>query len=138
MDWWQWVTWGVALISGIGGLILGVRAERRNNKYRPRWTPEPGHRSMAFHNRTGEDAMSVRFEVSEGWYLANYQPYGIVPNDESARFATVASDMKKPAPLAGLLRWVRPSTGREYRLRVGNPQLAQALGAIGQKEWMGS
>lgn len=127
MQWWEWVTWGVALLSGIGGLVLGIRAELRTHRYRPHWTPEPGHRSMTFHNRTGEDAMNVRFDIAEGWFLANYQPYGAVAANESARFATVARTPEEPAPYAGVLRWVRPSTGREYRLLVGPKETVQAL-----------
>ena len=127
MEWWQWTTWGVALVSGIGGLVLGIRAELRGTRYRPRWTPEGGNRSMTFRNRTDEDAMNVRLNVSEGWFLNNYRPYGAVAVDEIATFATVPRDPHAPATFACLLRWTRASTGREYRLVTGDPELARKL-----------
>lgn len=127
MEWWEWSTWGLALLTGIGGLVLGIRAELRSNRYRALWTPEGGDRSMTFYNRTGEDAMDVRLDVVHGWHLANYQPYAVVHADGAATFATVPASQSSTTEFACLFRWVRPSTGKEYRIGAGNTELARQL-----------
>lgn len=126
MEWWQWVAWSVALLSGLGGLILGIRAERRA-RYRPLWTPEIERQSSLFHNRTGEDAINVRLDVGDGWRLTNYRPYSAVASDEAARFATVPTPLDSKAPFSAVLRWVRASSGREYRVRIGDASRAREI-----------
>lgn len=124
-----WVASGVSLIAGIGGLILGIRAEARN-RYRKLWVPEFVTRGIRFHNRTGEDAVTVAMVAARGWRVPNQVPYSMVPPDGVAQFALVPDDPRQPAEFGAAIMWVRASNGKQYIRRFGEKNARRNLWRI--------
>lgn len=118
-QWWEWLGWVVAILSGVGGLWLGIRAEMRN-RYKKAWTLEIARGRVTFHNRTGEDANDVQLLLDPKlWQPVNYMPYSMVPANGSAGFALRPTAATRETPFTVGITWTRPSTSASYRKNFG-------------------
>lgn len=112
MEWWGWVTWGVTALIAAGGLVLGIRAERRL-RYREHWVVTDG-RSSRLINRTGEDAARVHVEVFGGFIAAGRSVHAHVAADDGFKLVFEPEDGKE---IAYRISWDRPLTGKRHHQR---------------------
>lgn len=126
MEWWGWVTWGVTALIAAGGLVLGIRAERRL-RYREHWVVTDGPVSRVI-NRTGEDAARVHVEVFGGRIVGTRSVHRLIAADEEFKLRFEADDGKE---LAYRISWDRPLTGKRHHQRSKD---APSLKAVPEAE----
>ncbi|QJU52965.1 hypothetical protein SCB71_06505 [Herbiconiux sp. KACC 21604] len=114
MEWWEWVTWGLAIVTGISGLILGIRAELRAPRYKAHWAVIGGI-PIDFINRTEEDATDVTIHI-EGASQPIDRTFAFVEAGTKAQvLAQPAKDDIGEHPMKFFIEWTRPLTGKRYR-----------------------
>lgn len=115
MNWWGWATWGLTTAIALGGLVLGIRAERRASRYKPHWSGQSGN-PIRMYNRTGEDASNVQVVVGEGRRTQGRLVTSLVQPDEAVTVHFIsAQSAPDNVPWIDHVRWVRTSTGRTYQ-----------------------
>lgn len=125
MEWYGWATWAVSLLAAIAGLVLGIRAEMRSNRYSRLWVVEGLSSTVTVLNRTGEDAGPVQFEVV-GATIATGERRDIVRRDQEA---TIRVRPPQSIPKGSdytvevLVTWTRSRTGKQYKESAGRATL---------------
>lgn len=113
MEWWEWVTWSVTAAIAAGGLVLGIRAERRN-RYQRVWLVTDGYPTR-FVNRTGEDATRVKIEIFGGHIRWGKNAFDHLAADEKVEMSI---EPETPDGMVGYrISWTRPANGKAYVLR---------------------
>jgi hypothetical protein len=108
MEWWEWITWAVALSTGIGGLVLGLRAELRATRYAPLWALRVATPNR-FVNQTGEDATSVTVRIEGAMIQSTRTSFALVEAGKSFEVLT-----KEREGFRWEVAWTRPLTGKTY------------------------
>lgn len=111
----EWFRWVITTVVAAAALVLGIRAEMRNSRYKAQWTMHDDtdeDQGIAI-NRTGEDARNVRvwFFDMGGSYLA--EKHVVADGATVEFFTTRLGNRTHPDRIA--IQWERPSTGYTYR-----------------------
>ena len=116
MDWSAWVAWSVTLVTALGGLILGIRAERRAPRYSETWIFRGGM-PCVWINRTGEDALNVRIRanVSGQPEVSRLYPHVAPDTDVQLLVPGPAGAISRPFDMSYSIEWVRPADGKRYQ-----------------------
>ncbi|MGB3414149.1 MAG: hypothetical protein WBA28_05475 [Microbacteriaceae bacterium] len=112
MEWWGWITWSVTALIALGGLVLGIRAERRVSVYKADWSVFV-RSNVTIINRTGEDASDVFLSAQTA---EKPTTVGFVRNDEE-RTVMIRVPMDTPfksQPFVPAIYWTRSRTGERY------------------------
>ena len=122
MEWWAWIAWAAAIVTGVSGLVLGIRAERRATRYEPRWVFSSLGSAVQVINRTGEDATKVTVGLF-GADIRGRSAFDLVENNTTVEVYPVQSGPTGGFNVNAYVEWTRHATGRRYSYPKKRPDV---------------